>query len=149
MSGQKWSTLEDIRTLPTTTTTTTAAPQPSAPVYPTSSRTGPKNWDKIANSFVKPKAPSEPKNSQPSDTSTNPTSEGIQIGDDFEDEGGDPSMGFFKQIYANASDEMKRAMMKSYTESGGTALSTSWKDVSKKRVEVTPPDGMVERKWEL
>lgn len=58
-------------------------------------------------------------------------------------------MGFFKQIYANASDEMKRAMMKSYTESGGTALSTSWKDVSKKRVEVTPPDGMVERKWEL
>ena len=59
-------------------------------------------------------------------------------------------------------------MMKSYVESGGTVLSTSngvsqfnltgivltfcffltdWEDVGKKKVEVSPPDGMVARKW--
>ena len=32
------------------------------------------------------------------------------------------------------------AMMKSYQESNGTALSTSWDEVKKGRVETKPPD---------
>lgn len=35
---------------------------------------------------------------------------------------GDPAMNMFKQIYANANEDTKRAMMKSYMESGGTVL---------------------------
>lgn len=40
---------------------------------------------------------------------------------------------FFKKIYANASDDAKRAMNKSYVESGGTVLSTNWEEVSKNK----------------
>ena len=54
----------------------------------------------------------------------------------------------FQSIYANASEDTKRAMMKSYVESNGTCLSTNWEDVGKKNVEVTPPDGMIAKKFE-
>jgi len=132
------------------------------PVYPTSSKTGPKNWDKIVNSYAKPKAAPKPKANLDSESdsgddvrekkSSKPIklqddTDDIHIGDDFEEDSGDPAHAFFKQLYAGASDDTKRAMMKSYQESGGTALSTNWKEVSQKRVEVTPPDGMVEKKW--
>jgi len=40
-------------------------------------------------------------------------------------------------------------MMKSYQESNGTALSTDWKDVSKKKVETSPPEGLEAKKWEI
>jgi suppressor of G2 allele of SKP1 len=38
-------------------------------------------------------------------------------------------------------------MMKSFSESGGTVLSTNWQDVGTKKVEVQPPEGMEARKW--
>jgi suppressor of G2 allele of SKP1 len=38
-------------------------------------------------------------------------------------------------------------MIKSYQESNGTALSTNWSEVGKKRVEISPPEGMVAKKW--
>lgn len=37
-------------------------------------------------------------------------------------EDGDPAMNLFKQIYANGSEETKRAMIRSYYTSGGTVL---------------------------
>jgi len=38
-------------------------------------------------------------------------------------------------------------MMKSYSESGGTVLSTDWNQVGKKTVEPEPPEGMVAKKY--
>uniref|UniRef100_UPI00398E47FE protein SGT1 homolog n=1 Tax=Pristiophorus japonicus TaxID=55135 RepID=UPI00398E47FE len=48
----------------------------------------------------------------------------------------------FQKIYADGSDEVKRAMNKSFTESGGTVLSTNWSEVGNKPVAVNPPDDM-------
>ncbi|XP_069826684.1 protein SGT1 homolog [Dendropsophus ebraccatus] len=48
----------------------------------------------------------------------------------------------FQQIYTDGTDEVKRAMNKSFTESGGTVLSTNWLDVGKRKVDVNPPDDM-------
>lgn len=45
----------------------------------------------------------------------------------------------FKQIYESGSDEVKKAMNKSFQESAGTVLSTNWDNVANKRVEPKPP----------
>jgi suppressor of G2 allele of SKP1 len=39
-------------------------------------------------------------------------------------------------------------MIKSFTESGGTCLSTNWDEIGSKTVPVTPPDGVVAKKFE-
>lgn len=86
-----------------------------APAYPTSSKSGPKDWDNIA--------------------------------DDDEEENNADVDSFFKKLYQNSTPEQQRAMMKSYTESNGTALSTDWSSVAKGKVETQPPTGMQEKKW--
>ncbi|KAH0293896.1 SGS-domain-containing protein [Aureobasidium namibiae CBS 147.97] len=141
--GQKWPALETnepVDQSSTTTTSTASAPaQPSsasqkAPSYPTSSRSGPKNWDKLASeALAKPKTD----NSKP----------GAKIEDEEDDEGGDPVNGFFKKLYAGADADTRRAMMKSFSESNGTALSTNWEEVKKGKVETNPPDSMEAKKW--
>ncbi|KAK7415690.1 Cochaperone protein [Neonectria punicea] len=97
-----------------------AAPdEPAKPAglsYPTSSRTGPKNWDTFGQ-------------------------------DEDEDEGKDVNV-FFKKLFKDANPEQQRAMMKSFTESNGTSLSTDWNDVKDRTVETVPPDGVEAKKWD-
>ncbi|XP_066255567.1 protein SGT1 homolog [Euwallacea similis] len=54
----------------------------------------------------------------------------------------------FQDIYGKGSDEVRKAMVKSYMESGGTVLSTNWDEVKQKKVDVKPPDGMEFKKWD-
>ncbi|KAF8350084.1 SGS domain-containing protein [Amanita rubescens] len=63
--------------------------------------------------------------------------------------GGDSTLNsFFQKIFADSDEDTKRAMMKSFQESGGTTLSTNWADVKKGRVPVKPPSGSEEKKWD-
>lgn len=55
----------------------------------------------------------------------------IDDDEEQEEQGGDV-LGFFQKIFAGADEDTRRAMMKSYVESGGTSLSTNWKDVGSK-----------------
>ncbi|KAK0636064.1 SGS domain-containing protein [Bombardia bombarda] len=87
------------------------------PAYPTSSKTGPKDWDKL------------------------------EDGEEDDQEKQDVNF-FFKQLYKGAAPEQQRAMMKSFTESNGTALSTDWNDVKARKVETLPPDGVEVKKWD-
>ena len=130
--GEKWKDLEGTEPLKSvqpsekpTIPESVLAPQ-QAPSYPTSSKSGPKNWDKLANDLTKkPKTAKKDKGDSEE-----------EVEDAYEsDEGGDAVDGFFKKLYKGADEDTRRAMMKSYTESGGTSLSTNWNEVGSKRVE--------------
>jgi len=134
----KWASLEGTTGTPlSTTANVTSSTAPSInrtatgpPAYPTSSKHGPKDWDALAVTAL-----------------ASSSSDKDKLGDD--DDEGDPLHGFFKKLYKDADPDTKRAMMKSYTESNGTALSTNWQDVGKKKVEMTPPEGLEAKKWEI
>ncbi|KIX09341.1 uncharacterized protein Z518_00420 [Rhinocladiella mackenziei CBS 650.93] len=152
-AGQKWHTLEGSAPLKPSNNTSSATnedaarvavmdtlnqkqsesstkPTASAPSYPTSSRHGPKDWDKLANDLH---AQSKAKRVVKKSDNTNEADEEEDIDSDYE--GGDAVDGFFKKLYAGADDDTRRAMMKSYYESNGTALSTNWAEVGKGKVE--------------
>ncbi|KAI8231128.1 hypothetical protein K4K54_000252 [Colletotrichum sp. SAR 10_86] len=94
------------------------APAPAAaPSYPTSSKSGAKNWDTV-------------------------------LADEKDDDDEKDINLFFKSLYKGATPEQQRAMMKSFTESNGTALSTDWNDVKDRTVETQPPEGVEAKKWE-
>ena len=65
-------------------------------------------------------------------------------------EGEEAMKSLFEQIYAKADDTTKRAMVKSYQTSGGTVLSTNWKEVKDKDYEKEreAPKGMEWKTWE-
>ncbi|CAI4230610.1 unnamed protein product [Auanema sp. JU1783] len=54
----------------------------------------------------------------------------------------------FKKIYEDASDDVKKAMIKSFSESNGTVLSTNWDEIREKKVEVKPPACMEYKKFD-
>ena len=89
--------------------------------YPSSRHVG-KDWDKVA----------------------------AQISKDEKDEKleGEAALNqLFQQIYGDGSDEVRKAMNKSFVESGGTVLSTNWEEVKKSTVDCKPPDGMEWKTW--
>ncbi|KIJ45264.1 hypothetical protein M422DRAFT_779162 [Sphaerobolus stellatus SS14] len=53
----------------------------------------------------------------------------------------------FSELFQHLDEDAKRAMLKSYTESGGTTLSTDWEDVKKGTVPIRPPDGQEWKQW--
>lgn len=165
-AGEKWHSLEGSEPSDNKTGDATSAlaikaadlagklPHPSsAPVYPTSSKTGPKNWDKLASELTKKLTKKQKENSTADGKGGD---EGEHGGDDADDDGGaldddlegpDPVQGFFQKIYRDADPDTRRAMIKSYQESNGTSLSTNWSEVGKGPVETSPPEGMVAKKW--
>lgn len=149
-ASQTWRSLEKSEDKSSLTLGASVNSQPVAqakgPAYPTSSRSGPKNWDQIAKSYNKPKQSDKDDEGAQSDRQGD-RSDAVYV-DDNEDDVGDPTNAFFSRLFAGADPDTRRAMMKSYQESGGTALSTNWSEVSKGRVPVTPPEGMEERKYE-
>lgn len=92
------------------------------PVYPSSSRTA-RDWNKIDSALRRQEDSEKP-------------------------EGEEAVNNLFQKIFADGSDDVRRAMNKSFTESGGTVLSTNWKDIGSKKTEIKPPDGMEYKKWE-
>ncbi|KAF8980672.1 Protein SGT1 A [Entomortierella lignicola] len=91
----------------------------SAPSYPSSSKKA-KNWDALEKEAAKEEDKAD----------------------------GDKALNqLFAQIYKDADDDARRAMMKSFTESNGTCLSTNWDEVGKGTVETRPPEGMVAKKY--
>jgi len=121
--GIQWSKLEgtsdeEVVVAPTAI----APPTESASAYPSSSHFA-KDWNKI-----EAEVKEEEKNEKL--------------------DGDEGLRNFFQNLYKDASDDTKKAMMKSFSESGGTVLSTNWSEVGAKQVEVKPPDGMEYKKWE-
>jgi suppressor of G2 allele of SKP1 len=117
--GSKWHSLEGQEKEEPTTT----EDKPKGIAYPTSSRTGIKNWDALEREAIKE-----------AETLEKP-------------EGDAAANALFRDLFKNATPEVRRAMEKSYVESNGTALSTNWEEVSKGHMETKPPDSMVAKKW--
>ncbi|KAI3404504.2 SGT1 [Candida oxycetoniae] len=64
-----------------------------------------------------------------------------------EDKGDSEPNQFFQKIFQDMDDDSRRAMMKSYIQSNGTVLTTSWEEARDKEFETSPPEGMIAKKW--
>lgn len=119
--GMRWETLEGRGEAPTISSIPATVLNPQQPAANPSAKG--KNWDRIAVDIEKELEKDKP--------------EGEAALNDM-----------FQKIYGNADDSTKRAMNKSFQESGGTVLSTNWADIGKQKTEIKPPDGMEHKKWD-
>ncbi|RCK54552.1 Protein SGT1 [Candida viswanathii] len=69
----------------------------------------------------------------------------FKVDDDDKDEG--DTNAFFQKIFKDVDEDSRRAMMKSYVQSNGTVLTTSWDEAKDKEFETAPPEGMEAKKW--
>jgi suppressor of G2 allele of SKP1 len=144
--GQKWHGLEgntplkptdkekgddEVKSAVMSTLTSRPAQSAAAPAYPTSSRHGPKDWDKLADDLARSKAKREAKDGSDDDNDDDDDA-GVESDDELS---GDAVDGFFKKLYKSSDEDTRRAMMKSFYESKGTSLSTNWAEVGKGKVE--------------
>ncbi|KAJ5381546.1 uncharacterized protein N7496_003974 [Penicillium cataractarum] len=132
-AGQKWKSLEGSASNTTKIADRPAAPQApvsSGPSYPTSSRHGAKDWDKLASTLTAKKSKGTKGKAEKDETGD--VSDAESVNSEY---GGDAVDGFFKKLYAGADPDTRRAMMKSYVESQGTSLSTNWSEVGSKKME--------------
>jgi len=70
--------------------------------------------------------------------------------EDDSPEGEAALMELFKKIYADSTEDTRRAMVKSYQTSGGTVLSTNWNEVKNKDYEgkdAVVPEGQIRKEW--
>jgi suppressor of G2 allele of SKP1 len=108
--------------------TALTAPATFTPTPSTTEKRQKKNWEGISDDMLK--------------------SDKERTMDDDPNVGGDSTLNnFFQKIYGDADEDMKRAMLKSYTESGGTTLSTNWDEVKRGKVDVKPPTGSEWKQW--
>lgn len=124
--GVKWRTLEGD------TTKASADPSVDAPKIP----------DAVLQGESATKGPSYPTSARGGPKNWDKVASGLE--DDDESQNID---NFFQKLYKDADPDTRRAMVKSYQESNGTALSTNWAEVKRGPVETQPPDGMEAKKW--
>jgi len=101
-------------------------PKPKVAAQPSHPYSSDKDWDKVEKDVI-----DEEKNEKPPP--------------------GENQMNkFFQQIYSDANEETRRAMIKSYQTSGGTVLSCNWDEVQGKDYENEriAPKGMEWKNWE-
>ncbi|XP_038860210.1 protein SGT1 homolog isoform X3 [Salvelinus namaycush] len=109
-------------------------------------------WEKLEGEGQEPNVKHFIPNQYPSSSASSRNWDKV-VGDISEEEKekkleGDAALNeLFQQIYCDGTDEVKRAMNKSFMESGGTVLSTNWTDVGKRTVEMSPPDDMEFKKY--
>ncbi|ELP93562.1 chaperone binding protein, putative [Entamoeba invadens IP1] len=59
---------------------------------------------------------------------------------------GGPNAGF-QDLYRQATEEQRRAMNKSFVESGGTVLNMNWEEVEHKKFDVSAPEHAELKTW--
>ncbi|KPI37904.1 uncharacterized protein AB675_3158 [Cyphellophora attinorum] len=146
--NQKWKALEGTEkpvingqsSEASATTTQPFQPKDTPPAYPTSSRKGVKNWDKLAHEMSakdrkEAKAAKKAQSQRDAKEGEVSDEEDDDAGGLSDPEGGDDVDDFFKKLYKSSDPDTQRAMTKSYLESGGTTLSTDWSDIGKRKVE--------------
>lgn len=160
LEGESNSIPPDLESTNQSSSSEPAAPtpvfRPAVEADISSSNDGATSVDTKASAGKTPSAPATARaeGKQPSGPPAYPTSsrhgpkdwDHIDAGDAAEEEG--DVNAFFKKLYAGATPEQQRAMMKSFTESNGTALSTDWNDVKSRKVETLPPEGVEAKKWD-